>query len=257
MKISSILCSVSIAGTTPGLSRYFFNGPTSYMETAERVVDRVLTAKRVAKHYVEAKTEATLDELADTVVDALFNEIGPNAISEQDVSKALQAGGLQAKDLAELSEGKQAGGFLHALGGFVARGLWKILVQPFLAIGKLFSSPAFRTEVKGTFKKALRHEARATRHLLDVAERIALGQPVKPQERKAAMKQLLEILVKVLFLYFTGPTIAAMFSGGIWPTVTRLMLPVSEVITVLLDKPIRAATEKLMSAGLPVNEHGG
>jgi hypothetical protein len=205
---------------------------------------------RVAARYVQARTDAVLDDLADHLVDALFDELGPNPISEQDVSKALQEGGLSAEDVSALSDGKQAGGFLNALGGLVARGLWRLIVQPFLALGKVFRSPAFRSEVKNAFKKAIRRDVRATKHVLDVARRLALAEPVKPQELKAAVRQLLDILARVLFLYFTGPGVAAMFSGGVWPALSKLMVPVGEVVVVLLDKPIRGAMAKLMTADL-------
>lgn len=220
------------------------------MDTAERVAERVATLHRVAERYTQARTDDALDELADYLVDALFDELGQNPISEQDVSKALQQGGLSAEDVNQLADGKQAGGFLNALGGLVARGLWRLIVQPFLALGKLFQSSAFRTEVKNAFKKAIRRDIRASKHVLDVARRLALAEPVKPQELKAAMRQLLDILARVLFLYFTGPSVAAMFSGGVWPALSRVMVPIGEVIVVLLDKPLRGAIAKLMTAGL-------
>lgn len=205
---------------------------------------------RVAARYVQARTDAVLDELADHLVDALFDELGPNPISEQDVSKALSSSGLSADDVNSLADGKQAGGFVNALGGLVARGLWRLIVQPFLALGKVFRSPGFRAEVKNAFKNAIRRDVRATKHVLNVAHRLALAEPVNPQELKAAVRQLLDILARVLFLYLTGPSVAAMFSGGVWPALSKFMVPVGEVVVVLLDKPIRGAIAKLMTADL-------
>lgn len=212
-------------------------------------MDRAQQAARVADRYVQARTEAALDDVAEYLVDALFDELG-NPVTERDVSKALQAGGLSADDVNALTDGKQAGGVLRALGGLVAQGLWRLIVQPFLAVGKLFRSSSFRTEVKDSFKQAIRREGRATRHAMDVIQRLALGESIHPQERKAAMKQLLSVLSKVLVLYFTGPTIAAMFSGGVWPALSRLMVPVGETLLVLLDQPIRRAMAKILSTGL-------
>jgi hypothetical protein len=131
-----------------------------------------------------------------------------------------------------------------------------MLIHPFLAIGKMLVSPSFRNEIKISFKRALSHEVRASKHMLSVAGRLARGEEVNRQERKAAMHQLTDILVKAVLLYFAGPHIAHLFESGIWKALAALLSPLDEVILVLLDKPIRAATKKLMSADLGLMPSG-
>jgi len=164
----------------------------------------------------------------------------------------LQAEGVTADALNALADPmtKQAGGFIRALGGLVFRGLWALVVHPFLALGKFVRSSQFRSEVKASFKRALRHEVRATKHMMDVAGRLARGEEVNPHERKAAMHQLVDILTKAILIYFAGPHVAHLFAGGVWKALAAFMSPLDEIIAILLDKPIRAAARKLLSADI-------
>ena len=131
-----------------------------------------------------------------------------------------------------------------------------MIVHPFLSLGKLVKSSAFRQEVKNAFKRALRHEVRATKHMLSVAGRLARGEEVKPQERKAAMHQLVDVLTKALLLYFAGPHVAHLFQSGLWRALGALLSPLDEIIVILLDKPLRAATRKLLSADIGLMPSG-
>jgi hypothetical protein len=125
-----------------------------------------------------------------------------------------------------------------------------MIVGPFIGIKKLIVSPKFRSEVKTSFKRALNHEVRSTKHMIDVAGRLARGEEVNPQEKKTAMRQLVDILTKAVLVYFAGPHIAHLFAGGIWKALAALLSPLDEIVIILLDKPIRAAAQKLLSADI-------
>jgi hypothetical protein len=228
--------------------------------TADRIaVQFQLT--RLADRYIEAQDEQALDELADHWADVFLDALADATnITEKQVSDVLEADGLTADHVNALvdpgTNTKEAASVLRILGGLVLKGLWHLIVQPFVGVAKLIKSKPFRDEVKASFKRALRHEARATRHMLNVAGRLARGEPVKPQERKAAMHQFIGLLTKAVLIYVAGPRIAHLFSGGIWKALATVMSPIDEIVLILLDKPIRAATKKLMNADLGLMPSG-
>jgi len=203
---------------------------------------------RVVRRFKRAEEEA-LDALADQVADEFLLELASlDLFSERRVSQALVYNGLTAEDINSISEGKTAGPMVKALGGLVLRGLWYALVRPFLILKKVIRSPDFRHEIKAAFKKALRTDLRATLHLRDVASRWANGDEIHPQEFQNAKRQLLRILTKVVLIYFAGPQVAGLFSGGLWQAITQLSLSAEEVLVLLLDRPLSAVMKKLMTA---------
>lgn len=211
-------------------------------------------AHRVAARYKRAEDDqAAFEAMVDHWADVFLDELEKNTdISESDVERVLQSEGVSAEDINDVVGMKQAGlgNLVKALGGWIAHNVWHMVTGPFFGIKKLITSQQFRTEVKASFKRALSHEIRSTKHMVSVAARLARGEEVNPQERKAAMHQLVDILVKAVLVYFTGPHIAHLFSGGVWKALAALLSPLDEVVMVLLDKPIRAAAKKLMSADI-------
>jgi hypothetical protein len=208
---------------------------------------------RVAARYLQAQDEEAFDALVDHWADVFLDELERNTqITESEVDQVLKAQGVSAEDLDIISDegNKEASNFIRALGGLVLRGVWNTLVHPFLAIGKMIKSPSFRQEVKVSFRRALRHEVRSTKHMISVAGRLARGEEVNPQERKAAMHQLVDILTKAILVYFAGPHIAHLFAGGAWKALAAILSPLDEVLAILLDKPLRAAAKKLLSADI-------
>jgi len=192
--------------------------------------------------------EDALEALADQVADAFLLELsGLDLFSKKRVDRALVEKGLTADALNSMAEGKTAGPMVKALGGLVLRGLWYALVRPFFVLGKLIRSSTFREEIKAAFKKALRKDARSTRHLGDVASRWANGDEVHPKEFQAAKQQLLRILAKVLLIYFAAPELAGLFSGGVWHAINALWFPTEEILLLLLDRPLSAVMKKLMT----------
>lgn len=209
-------------------------------------------AERVAMRFTE---EAGVDAVIDHWADLFLDEMASNTqISESDINTALHQSGLTAEGLNSVVDGEKyaSGGFLRALGGLVLKGVWHMVVHPFLAISKLIQSETFRTEVKAAFKKALRQEIRASRHMLGVAERIALGEEVNPQERKAAMSQFVSLFTRAVLLYFAGPRVTQLFTGSLWKALSTVLTPLNEIIVILLDKPLRAAGMKLMRTEVTV-----
>jgi len=211
-------------------------------------------ASKVATRYIQAQDEKALEALADYWVDAFLDEFIARAdIGEREVELALRAKGVSADDLNAVSPGTKEAGFkdtVKVLGGLVLRGIWHMTIHPFLAIVKFFRSPQFRSEVKVAFNRALRHEVRATKHLADVAGRLARGEEVNIYERKTAMHQFVDILTKAVLIYFAGPHITHFFAGGFWQVVAAIVTPLDEIIVILVDKPVRAAAKKLLNADL-------
>jgi hypothetical protein len=213
-----------------------------------------MDARRVAQRYRRAQEdERALDEFVDHWVDEFLKTFVQNVnLSEGAVEGALKAQGVSADKVNEVTnpDGKEAGGFIQALGGRILHGVWHMLISPFLNIAKFFGSEEFRTEIKRRVKRALSHEVRATRHMLEVAGRLARGEEVNPQERKAAMHQLVDIVTKTVAIYFAGPHIAHFFAGGIWKVLGMIASPVDEILVILLDKPLRIAAKKLLGADI-------
>jgi len=230
----------------------------------DSALEYTITLNRLGRQIRSANQdddEAALDALADHWADVFLDELAGNTqIDGKAVAQVLQAKGISADDINRLvPEGTKEAGvgtFVRVLGGLILRGLWHMLVHPFLAIGKLIRSSSFRNEVKTSFKRALKHEVRASKHMLSVAGRLARGEEVRPQERKAAMRQLVQVLTKSVLLYFIGPHISHLFAGGIWKALAALLSPINDVMLVLLDKPIRAAAKKLMQADIGLMPSG-
>jgi len=209
---------------------------------------------RVASRYIraaqdEAAFEAMVDHWADVFLDELVSNV---QIDEGGVENLLRSQGISAEDINDVVGMRQAGlgNLVKALGGWIAHNIWHMIVGPFIGLKKLVTSAQFRAEVKASFKRALNHERRSIKHMFSVAGRMARGEEVNPQEKKAAMHQLVDILIKVVFVYIAGPHVAHLFSHGIWKALAALMSPLDEVVIILFDKPLRAATKKLLSADL-------
>jgi hypothetical protein len=211
-------------------------------------------AHRVAARYVQAEEDqAAFEAMVDHWADVFLDELAEHTdITEEDVERVLQSEGLSAEDINDLVGMKQAGlgNLVKALGGWIAHSVWHMVTGPFFGIKKLLTSPEFRTEVKASFRRALSHEVRSTKHMMSVAGRLARGEEVKPEERKAAMRQLVDIISKAVLIYFAGPHVAHLFSHGIWKALATLLSPLDEIVVILLDKPLRAAAKKLLSADI-------
>lgn len=203
---------------------------------------------RVSYRYKRAQDEP-LDQLADTLADQFLLELaGMEPFNEMELAHALAEKGVDADDLNSLSPIKTAGPLVRVLGGLVAKGLWYVLVRPFLVLNKVLRSPKFRREIKMRFKRALRKDVRATRHLQDVGARWARGDYVHPQEFQTAKEQLLRILAKVVLMYFAAPELGALFSGGVWHAITGLWFSAQELLIILLDRPLGEITKRLLTA---------
>lgn len=210
-------------------------------------------ASRTAARYIQARDEAALEALADHWADVFLDELAKSVdITEDAVEQVLRSKGVTADDVNSLVGEKSAGfgNLVKALGGWIAGHIWHMLVAPFIGIGRLVVSSKFRTDVKRSFIRALKHEVRATRHLVRVAGRLARGEEVNPREKKAAMHQLMDVLLKVVLVYFAGPHVAHLFQHGVWKALAALLSPLDEVLAILLDKPIRAVAKKLMNADI-------
>jgi hypothetical protein len=206
------------------------------------------SATRVMGRFKRAQEE-DLGALADHFADAFVDEIAQlNLFDERRVSQALASNGLRAEDINSLAPGKTAGPSIRALGGLILRGLWQVLIRPFLVLGKFVRSSKFREDIRREFRKALRQEVRASRHMADVAARWARGGDIHPEEFKAARHQAVRILTKVVLVYFAAPAVTGLFAGGIWAAVSRLWFPAEEILVVLLDRPLRAVAHRLLSA---------
>jgi hypothetical protein len=213
------------------------------------------TRRLVAKHrQVQAEDLEALDALADHWADVFLDELTQDTnIDEESVEKVLDEKGISADNLNALADAdptQKSSGFISALGGRILHSIWHMVIGPFLAVGKLIKSGEFRAQVKASFKRALRHEVRSTRHMVEVAGRLARGEEVGAPERKAAMHQLVDILSKVVLIYFVGPHIAHLFMGGIWKVLGTLVSPLDEILTAMLDKPLRKASKKLLGADI-------
>lgn len=202
-----------------------------------------LSAERVAARYQRASTDVVLDRW----VDLFLTEFGQGTkITEKSVERLLQTQGISADDLELLDGNKQAGERLRALGGWVRRGLWYLLVRPFLLINKLVRSSAFRNEVKAAFHRELNREARSTRHLINVAGRLARGEAVSPHERKAALKQLGSLMSKAILITLISSS-GGPLSSGVWAPLRALMGPLEEIYLILLNRPLQATVKKLLT----------
>lgn len=175
------------------------------------------------------------DELVDQFLDALASFVP----GEKEVARTLESAGVTDEQIEQLSD--KTAGFGDAL-----KVLRHALIRPFLNLGRLVTSAKFRGDVKGAFRRALSHEIRATKHAVSVAGRLARGEAVPPPERKAATRQLLSILITVVFAYSAGPGVQGLFSGSLWRAFQTLVMPVQEIIALVLRKPLHDAAKKVL-----------
>lgn len=201
------------------------------------------TSRRVAERYTQARVASILDEWVDVFLDELARN---TQFNEQQISQALQANGLSADTVNDLGN-KQAGEAIQALGGWVRKSLWYLLVRPFLVIGKIFKSSSFRHELRQAFSRAMKKDVRGTKHMLDVIQRMAHGESVNDHERRAALQQFVRIMSIALFITLAGPSVSSLFTGTVWRTLATLMSPVEDVLMILLHRPIQAAAAKLLT----------
>lgn len=214
---------------------------------------KFLLQKLASGKRAEVSPEVVLDQMVDNWVDGFMSFLGKMDITEEDVNAALSKD-VGAEDVNALFETqmKTAGlmDTIRALGGKVFSGAWHMITHPFISLKKLFTQPAYRKEVARAVKKALKHEARATKHMFIVATKLATGEDVKPQEVRTAAIQFVDIFTKVLLAYFVGPHVAHMFSHGVLKALASLLSPLDEVVGMVLDKPLRMASEKFLGASI-------
>jgi hypothetical protein len=208
-------------------------------------------ATRVAQRYLRATSpEGVFEDLADTWVDAFIDALPNVSVSEDEVERVLERDGLTADKLNEMTGApvKTASAYewVAALGGFILKRVWKTIAHPFVSLEAFIRSPEFRADVKRAFKRALSHEVRSTKHMMEVAERLAKGDEVKPQEVKAARAQVIDILSKAVLIYVVGPHLAQLFAHGVMKALLAILSPLDELAAILLDKPLRIATKKML-----------
>ena len=220
--------------------------------SAVRVASRHLSSTR---HTAAADVMGVVDAIIDSWGEAFIGSLAKFRMTEADVDAAL-SGDLTADDVNAAFDptGKTAGFMdtVSALGGKVLSGAWHMLTAPFIAAWKMATSPQYRAKVIAGIKRALRHEVRATKHMVVVAQRLLAGEEVKQQEVKAAVVQFVDLAMKVLIGVFVGPHIAHLFAHGVLKALASLLSPLDEVIGVMIDKPLRWATQHLIgeSVGL-------
>lgn len=205
-------------------------------ETYHRVATRFRSAQ------ADDAVEKFVDDLVDHFCDTLYQHTRSN---ERNIEPILMSHGVNADKVNELDDVREAGPSVKVLGGLIRQGLWYLLSKPFIAVKKLIGSPQFRRGLKVAFRRALSHDMRATRHLGQVLERMALGEAVKPQEKSSALKHLIVLLAKVAAVYFAGPeVIGSLFTGGVWAALSKLTV---DLLAIFLDTPIRATLKQMMS----------
>jgi len=218
--------------------------------SASRVASRHLRTRRASADVLDV-----VDAIVDAWGEAFLVGLARFRMTEDDVDAAL-SGSLSADEVNAAFDptGKTAGVMdtVQALGGKVLSVAWHMLTHPFIAAWKFITNPQYRAKVITGIKRAIRHEIRATRHMVGVAQRLIAGETVKPQEVKAAVMQFIDIAMKVLIGWFIGPHIAHLFAQGVFKALASLMSPLDEVIGIIIDAPIRWATQHLLgeSVGL-------
>lgn len=205
---------------------------------------------RIVARYMRAtEDERVLEPVVDDTLDRFISLlVAEDPLDEKKVSQALQNLGITPEMVNSSDpQGKEAGETIRALGGLVRKALWYLLLRPFKLLARSLSSSSFRSSIKQTFWKALKRDARASRHLIDVFGRKLSGEPVHPQEMKNARRQLVTLLGKAFLIYLTGPQFLAAFNGPIW---SGIVTPVVEVLYTLLATPITAVSKRLMTEDL-------
>jgi len=216
-----------------------------------------VSATRVASRHLSRTASAdqwdVVDAIIDQWADAFLHRLSGYNLTPQDVDAAL-SGEVSAEDVNAIFDpsGKTAGimDTVHALGGNVLSGAWHMITHPFIAAWKMVTNPQYRAKVIVGIKRAIRHEVRATRHMIVVAQRLLAGEEVKPQEVRAAVIQFVDIAMKVIIGVFVGPHIAHLFAHGVLKALASLLSPLDEVIGVMIDKPLRWATQHLIGESI-------
>jgi len=218
-----------------------------------------VSATRVASRHLSRTASADQWDVVDAIIDqwtvAFLHMLSGYNLTPHDVDAAL-SGEVSAEDVNAIFDpsGKTAGimDTVHALGGNVLSGAWHMITHPFIAAWKMVTNPQYRAKVAVSIKRAWRHEVRASKHMLIVAQRLLAGEEVKPQEVHTAAIQFVDILSKVLLAVFIGPHIVHLFSHGILKALASLLSPLDEIVGVMIDKPIRMISQKFLghSVGL-------
>ena len=211
----------------------------------------------------EVNVEAAIDGLIDNWVDGFFDILKGYDLKDENIEEAIQeaSGQVDTEALNEVyAEGEgldlnaiRTAGFIdsvRAFGGKLLSGAWHMLTGPFHALWKMLTSPQYRTHIKNGMKRAVRHEIRSSKHMVKVALRLAKGENVPPQEVRAAAIQFLDLLSKVILAWIAGPHIAHLFAKGVAKAMMALLSPLDEVAAVLLDKPLRWATQKFLGQAI-------
>lgn len=213
-----------------------------------------VSAARVASRHLHQRTASNeVFEVVEAMVDAwgeaFLDSLARFRITEDNVDDAL-TGYLDPDEVNAVFDptGKTAGimDTVSALGGKVLSGAWHMIVGPFIAAWKMVTSSQYRNKVLTGIKRAIRHEMRATKHMFTVAARLLAGEEVRPQEVRAAVFQFADLAIRVLMAVFIGPHIAHMFAHGALKALASLLTPLDEVIAVMVDKPMRWATNHLV-----------
>lgn len=217
------------------------------------------SASRVASRHLRSASTDVLDvlDVLDAIVDnwgeALLDRLAKYRVTEDDIDAAL-TGSLSAEDVNASFDptGRTAGVMdtVTALGGKVLSGAWHMITHPFIAAWKMVTSSQYRAKVITGFKRAIRHEFRATRHMVRVANRLMNGEEVPKQEVRAAVLQFVDLAVRVLIGMFVGPHISHAFAHGGMKALASLLTPLDEVVAVVIDKPMRWATNQLIGEAI-------
>lgn len=204
---------------------------------------------------VEIDAIDLVGEMIDRWTEGFLDLLSQYKVTESDVEEALV--GVDPEEVNAIYEEqtgitRTAGALdtVRALGGKVMSGAWHTLTHPFISLYKLFTDPTYRGEIARGIKRAISHEVRATKHMVNVGVRLAQGEKVSPQEVKAAAVQFLDLATKVILAYVVGPHLAHMFAHGVLKALATLLSPVDEIAGMLLDKPLRWASQKFLGSSI-------
>ena len=213
-----------------------------------------LAATAAAPSVVRVSIQDEL-EVVDQMIDAWGEFVlGLFHKTEPDVEAGLQTqlNADEVNSAYEATVGKTAGVMdtVSALGGKVLSGAWHMLSDPFHKVWHLFTSNSYRQQILRSVKRAIRHEVRSTRHMFIVARRILHGESVPKQELRNAAIQFIDLLTKVLLVAFVGPEIGHLLAAGPLQALLSLMSPADELAAIMLDKPLRFVTQRLLGSAI-------
>lgn len=217
-----------------------------------------VSAARVASRHLRTRTAADETfEVVEAMIDAwggeFLDSLARFRITEDNVDDAL-TGHLDPDEVNAVFDptGKTAGimDTVSALGGKVLSGAWHMITHPFIAAWKMVTSSQYRGKVIAGIKRAIRHEVRATKHMFSVAARLLAGEEVRPQEVRAAVFQFADLTIRVLLIKFIGPHLTHAFAQGGLKALASMLTPLDEVIAVMVDKPMRWATNHLVGEAI-------